>query len=544
MRRQVSTGLAVGRVFESVWSAVAPKSASAETSFSADKFRSAGAAGVEARCLVPKSGHRRSYVAVFLIVLLCSVYFLPRWADWNQNSRFDLVVAVVDDHTLQIDRYVANTGDYALYEGHYYSDKAPGIALLGLPVYSAFRHLVSPALMPRLDALTRSPGALDSTLDPNGTGIQPEKLRFYAGMAVTDLMVGALPAAGLAVLFFWMVGRLGGDRREQWVATLMYTLATPAFAYANSLVGHQTSAGLLFAAFVVLFGVRQTTISRRWLFLAGLLLGFALITEYPTGLIVVVLGLYALFVLPDRVQVGVRLALGAVPPLLALVVHDMAAFGTPLPVGYLHSALWVDVHQIGFVSLTYPHVNALVGLTFGVYRGLFFLSPYLLLAVVGFGVLWRRRQWRAEVLVLAAAPLVYLLFNSSSAMWDGGFGVGPRYLVASLPFLAIAAGAGLVSAWRTAAVRPVLIPIVVWSFFAVWTETIGGQVWPDYSPNPLFDFSLPKLVAGDVARNVGMLTGLGGWASLLPLACALVLIAVVARTSPTTHPGIVTLRRE
>src|SRR5205823_8578008 len=105
--------------------------------------------------------------------------------------------------------------------------------------------------------------------------------------------------------------------------------------------------------------------------------------------------------------------------------------------------------QIGFVSLTYPHVNALVGLTFGIYRGLFFLSPYLLMAIIGFGVLWRRR-WRAEVMVLVLAPLVYLLFNSSSAMWDGGFGVGPRYLIASLPFLAFASGAGLVTARRTA----------------------------------------------------------------------------------------------
>ena len=128
-------------------------------------------------------------------------------------------------------------------------------------------------------------------------------------------------------------------------------------------------------------------------FLAGFLLGFALITEYPTGLIVAVLGLYALLGLRDRLDVGVRLMLGAVPPLLALAAHDFAAFGTPLPVGYFHSALWVDVHQIGFVSLTYPHVNALFGLTFGVYRGLFFLSPYLLMAVVGVGVLWRRR-WR------------------------------------------------------------------------------------------------------------------------------------------------------
>ena len=121
--------------------------------------------------------------------------FLPRWADWNQNSRFDLVVALVEDHTFQIDKYVANTGDYALYDGHYYSDKAPGMALLGLPVYSAFRYFVAPTLMPPLENTTRATDALDATLDPNGTGINPEKLRFFVGMAFTDLIVAGLPVA-------------------------------------------------------------------------------------------------------------------------------------------------------------------------------------------------------------------------------------------------------------------------------------------------------------------------------------------------------------
>jgi hypothetical protein len=69
---------------------------------------------------------------------------------------------------------------------------------------------------------------------------------------------------------------------------------------------------------------------------------------------------------------------------------------------------------------------------------------------------------------------------------------------------------------------------IAWSFLAIWTETIGGQALPDYSPNPLFDFSLPKLVAGDVARNIGMITGLASWMSLLPLVLILLLGAGIA----------------
>ena len=64
---------------------------------------------------------------LFTLLLTCYVYTFPRWADPNQNSRLDMVVSVVDDGTFQIDKYVANTVDYAKVGEHYYSDKAPGV---------------------------------------------------------------------------------------------------------------------------------------------------------------------------------------------------------------------------------------------------------------------------------------------------------------------------------------------------------------------------------------------------------------------------------
>src|SRR5204862_8044395 len=57
----------------------------------------------------------------------------------NDDSRCDLVVALVDDHAARIDGYQENTGDKALYNGHSYSGQPPGTALLGAPVYAALR---------------------------------------------------------------------------------------------------------------------------------------------------------------------------------------------------------------------------------------------------------------------------------------------------------------------------------------------------------------------------------------------------------------------
>src|SRR5262249_62430349 len=61
---------------------------------------------------------------------------------WNQNSRFDLVRAIVDEGTLRIDDYHRNTGDKARWNGHYYSDKAPGLALAAVPAVGGGRPFV------------------------------------------------------------------------------------------------------------------------------------------------------------------------------------------------------------------------------------------------------------------------------------------------------------------------------------------------------------------------------------------------------------------
>src|ERR1035441_2624081 len=66
------------------------------------------------------------------VVLVAYVYFY-QGGGWNQNSRFDLVRAMVELGTLRIDAYRENTGDKAFANGHYYSDKAPGLALLAEP---------------------------------------------------------------------------------------------------------------------------------------------------------------------------------------------------------------------------------------------------------------------------------------------------------------------------------------------------------------------------------------------------------------------------
>ena len=62
----------------------------------------------------------RLRVALFLVLFASYAYFYQA-GGWNQNSRFNLVRAITNEHSLRVDPYHRSTGDQALFEGHYYS---------------------------------------------------------------------------------------------------------------------------------------------------------------------------------------------------------------------------------------------------------------------------------------------------------------------------------------------------------------------------------------------------------------------------------------
>ena len=85
--------------------------------------------------------HVRQAWLIAAFVFFSYAYFYGG-GGWNQDSRFDLVRAIVEQRTLRIDRYQDNTGDKAFFDGHYYSDKAPGTALLASPFVALARAIL------------------------------------------------------------------------------------------------------------------------------------------------------------------------------------------------------------------------------------------------------------------------------------------------------------------------------------------------------------------------------------------------------------------
>ncbi len=519
---------------------------------------------------------KRVALLIFFVLLFCYGYFFPRWAEWNQNSRMDLTLAIVERGVLHIDDYYENTGDYAVYGDHIYTDKAPGTSFLGVPTYFVFRLVAdTPPMRAILHRLSGSQ-ALASTLREGGTGLLEQKVYFAAALYATTFVTVSLPSALLAALLYLFMGRLftptlthpsgapngplhrpaprgrplgapGGfapksehtlDGNGRWtgvvnlpggfapksehtlgrvILALAYGLATIVFPYSSVFYGHQIAAALLFFAFYLLYRIRQCEISHHWLWGVGGLLGLAVLTEFPALILLVILSLYALWFLERKWEIA-KLGLGGLPFALILGWYNASAFGSPFSSSYRYLGRFPEISNTGFLGFSRPSLEALWGVTFSPYRGLFFLSPFLLLAIPGFWYLLRSPRWRGEAVLWLSLVLAQLALVSAWYDWRGGYAIGPRNLLTILPFLMLPV-AFCVWTWREKPLwRMLTWGLVVSSFGLVWIASVSGQEFaPVIIGNPLVDFFWPKFWAGDITRNLGMMVGLSSWYSLFPL---------------------------
>ena len=378
-----------------------------------------------------KAALLRPGVAVFALVFAGYAYFYQA-GGWNQNSRFDLTRAIVERGTLRIDRYAKNTGDASRRAGHMYCDKAPGVSLLAVPAWAAV-HAIAPEPPP------------------------PAALATGAWLAAVTAV--GVPSALGVVMMFLLAASLGLARSRAALVALAWGLATLAFPYATLLYGHQLLAAMLVAAFALLvrargpataqpeppyndaphtvLGVRRADGARtRTLVAVGALLGGAVAVEYTAALAAVPIAAYALVVAPWRRAV-VAIGAGALGPAIVVAAYHTAAFGGPFTLPYEFSTQQ-HRHLGWFMGLGTPDLGVLGKITFSAYRGLFYAAPWLLLAVPG-AVRWWAHGRRGEVGVCVAVIVLFLWLNASLVDWQGGWTMGPRYLIPAIPFLVVLA---------------------------------------------------------------------------------------------------------
>ena len=401
-----------------------------------------------------------------LAVLVVPVY--PHFVSSNEFSRWVLAVAIVDFHTVEATPVVNSTHtrmeDLATVDGRLYSNKAPGGALAGLPAYLIARGIVGPP----------SPHNMRATLN------------------AMRLLASTVPAI-LVALWLGNVARKFGckhDRANFAVVAMLF--GTPLFAYGLLFFAHALSAFTLFGTFALLFSTEARG-PRPEAWWSGVLIGLGVLSEYPNAIPAAILVACAL----PRLRVGgtLRVIAGGLPFAIVLGIYNKLAFGS---VFTLSSAHEVDANirvlaSSGLFGVGLPSPDYLLRLLLDPSKGLFVLSPVLLVAFAGIRNAWNAMP-RATFLALIATPLSILLTFAGYPNWFGGWTVGARYLVAAIPFLALliafAAATSIEAPLLGASVTVVAIVSLVFPFVA-----------PDY-PAPWVSFAWPMLRKGFVVPNL------------------------------------------
>jgi hypothetical protein len=391
----------------------------------------------------------------------------------QDRTRYELTRHVVLFHTIRLEN---NLFDRALYKGHTYADKAPGMSFLA----------IVPFELERVVGIAKAPAD------------------WHAEGDASLWLVRILTAGVLFLVAVAVVMRLA-DAVVEGTGTVVgavYGVATLAAPLAPTFFEHDAGAAFTISSFALLWLHR-----RRWaIAAAGLLAGTAVCFDYSSGLIVVALLGYCLY----RHRRGILwFLLGVLPPAVALGVYDWFAFGSPFRLSYRYvNNEYTEQQRHGFFGIGSPSAHSLWQMLLGP-RGLLVWSPVCVLAGIGLWLLWRRGL-RAEAVVAALVTVAFVFVDAGYFLPYGGGSPGPRFFVPALPFLML----GLPSM-----LRRFPLPTVVVALVSVVTMAVQALSWGVRSE--LNHAYLPG--KNDVMATIWMVAGLNR-----DLGAALVLAAALA----------------
>jgi len=429
--------------------------------------------------------------------------------------------ALIDFGELSLNRAMrvyGPVGDLSVRNGLFFPSKAPLLSFAAAPIYAVLRSLAGGTI-----------------------GLVPEiPLVFFARLFLTVLPTLLL----LGLLRRFLEAYVDETITDLFVT--FYALGTLAFSYSLQFLSHQTSAALLFAGFYAGWRWSRSEAPEAVLLLVGLLSGLGVTAEYtsamPAGLIAVWIAFARPGTLRDRVLRLAVVAAGALVPLAVLGAYHSRCFGSPLETGYKHlaDAAYQPWHLGGFLGIRTPDPRAFVLSLFSPLRGLFALSPGLLLGIIGLRRLWRARAQAPElgpIAIFTISLLVgYLYFTSSFSYESWGWTTGPRHMTGLVPFLLLPA-ALLYRQLVTPLALGVARGLLAASVLITGCLTLVNYV-PDDVSEALFGLMVPLARRGDLVPSVLSFFGLSN-----PWSGSVFVLAIVAMTSFVLVGGTLPDRR-
>jgi len=369
---------------------------------------------------------KRNLLWAWLLFALIAQVAFQQQGGTNARSRGATLLALVEEGSFQMDRYLSLTVDWAQTpDGHFYSNKAPGPVFLALPVFWAVDRVQTWGVADRQQR--------DVIREQSING----NLRFLS------LLLQLLPFLLVVGLWYRELENLKVSSATRTLFLCAVLFSNTAAVFMNTFFGHGLAAVWMLLLFWAVWKQRFA--------LAGFCFGWAALCDYGAAVYAVPLAVVAVRVgLRRHSLVGdcARIAAGAVLPATIWVVYHGAIFGGPLSLPYRYqNPVFVDMaHQSvqlwGVLGL--PSATILVELIFGSFRGMLWTQPWVLLLIAALVFVRASKAAtplaRDLVQAVVAGFALLLLMNASFGGWHGGASPGPRYLAPGLVLFAIAMG--------------------------------------------------------------------------------------------------------
>lgn len=468
---------------------------------------------------------RRRAGAWAIAALVLAFASVMQASGWAQTANFSLVRAF-DSGTAQIDRWHWETRDKSWYAGHFYSVKAPGLAALTTPVYSAATALgaqdaaAAAAQRAKSDEAFRwykagVPSIEFANTTLKGRVVRSQMERDTPIVWLLGLFGVVLPAALMLFAVRWCADRVTPGKGT--IAAVLLGAGTMILPFATLFFPHVMAAALGFGAFWLLWREREGKPRLLLVAGAGALAGLAVTTEYPLALAGAIVGLYAIS-RGDLWRRGLAYGGGVLAGVAPLFAYNLWAFGSLTHFSYEDAVAEqgatghavIGLNDGGFFGIGMPSVGDGFDLLLST-KGLFVISPVLMLAVVGI-VLMHRDGRRAEAWTIGGIFAAYLVYVSGYWLPFGGGTPGPRFLIPVLPFMAVALApaarrlpattlALAVPSVMTMAVATITLPLIGNGDTGIWVHVLS---------------------TGHFEHTVMTALGAGnGWGAIWPFACAI-----------------------
>jgi hypothetical protein len=378
-------------------------------------------------------------------------------------------------------------------DGHFHPNKPPGASLLAVPPYFVLFHV------------ERWLG-----LDPDDWWVMNVNAWFCSVLTV------GLASALCVVLVLRLAAQFfPGHTAAALGAALAFGFGTTFFPFATLMFDHNITAVLLLASFSSARNGRP--------FSAGAWAGIAAVTNYLAAIPGAMFGVWFLCSrrreeagtlesgtrnaergksgvgdisplsalrspLSDRRRLrwgdATRFTLGVMPCLVVLLAYNVAAFGSLFALNTsFQNPAFKDITPAFLGMFSWPSWFATVALTISPWRGVFILSPVIIMAMACLLRGWKMEALVAERRLILACAAFFFLINICFNGFHGGFAAGPRYLIPALPFLCIPL-AGAFVRWPRVTTLLAAVSIVQQSLLTVTDALnplgLGAHVWVSY----------------------------------------------------------------